>query len=113
MTDPLLDLAMSYVRANVPRGLPDESYRLVRDAFEQYLAGALGHDHLAVVLYRHLGTIQRLDRMDTILQVRPEPPPALWSELASESPTRAQEAAAVVDVRGHPASRGYPPFRAR
>jgi hypothetical protein len=77
---PLLDVAMSYVRSSCPTGLSDDSYQTIRDSFQQFFAGMLPHDHLALLLHHHFGNAQPLDRIDTILQVPPDPPAGLCAE---------------------------------
>jgi hypothetical protein len=71
---PLVDVAMSFVRATAPHVTDGGVHRLLRDSFEQFLAGILPHDYLAGLLQQHIGSVQPLERIDCILQCPEDPP---------------------------------------
>jgi hypothetical protein len=80
----LVDIALSYVRLSAPNFTEEGNGQLLRDAFQGFLVGQLPRPNLVALLQHSIGTLQPLERIESILQVSNEPPVGYHRDLAMD-----------------------------
>lgn len=73
MTSPLLDIAMSYVKAVSPSFEDENAKEEIRLAFSDYLSNNTGAEHVAHLLKQYISSTNPLERIEAILNT-PETP---------------------------------------
>ena len=83
MSGPILDIAMSYVRAAAPHFEDEEGRRQIRDAFQALIYSNGPREPVAALLTHYIDTTQPLERIEAILQA-PETPPSVMRHEQSD-----------------------------
>ena len=88
MEGPLLDVAMSYVKATSVTIEDPAVLQRIREAFSRVIYNGQGREELVTLLLQFIKTTQPLDRIDAILYVPSQPPPTPHKDLDMGSSIR-------------------------
>ncbi|KAH0789807.1 Myb-like DNA-binding domain containing protein [Histomonas meleagridis] len=82
---PLLDVAMGYVKGCAPELADEQIKNEIRNAFGGFIMGTTSREEIAALLEKHTGSLQALQKVEAILGMLDQPPPAPKTEVYSES----------------------------
>ncbi|OHT07852.1 hypothetical protein TRFO_23799 [Tritrichomonas foetus] len=73
MTLPLVEIALSYVKAANANFSDEDGKEEIKNAFQEFLSGNISREPVAEVLEKHIGTINPLERIEAILSMSDTP----------------------------------------
>jgi hypothetical protein len=86
MTNVLVEVAMSYVRAAALEFTDEAALGELRDAFSSFISGTGPPDRVAAMLDHYINNRQPLERISAILQTCSEPPLETYHDYSADAP---------------------------